>query len=514
MAMMMMIGLIAIASASSASAPTTRHGFVDRRAIIPPHATDAVDLGRRIDALQGAAAAQLNPRLTSDDGVFNPVRYGADPTCNASSSTAIDAAVKAMLSRASPSRKDPQGHFDLGGATLDLSGGCYLISKPVVFPNGHSNFRIERGTLVADPYFPLEAADVADGANFMLRIGNDTPCPNISGKDCTRNVDISQLTLDGSHRAHGLIIASHTVNVNIGPAVMATGWRAVGISLEGSGAGLIHHAWLGEVAPASPIPRTEVNGTAISLEDGQHDAMVDSVIIWSARVGIKSANGANRLQGVHAWNLMGADGGIGIELYANSAKGAAGGRVQSSYLDYAPLVIRSPGNTVVESNLFLGSSNIVLAATRPRTPVRGLIITGNVHHTHNSGNASILLDERNGNAFSSLEDVVVESNIVGAADEKAAGKRGTRATLSAPLAPGASTAHLWFGKYLLFNVSIDAASIRCALNGPHATGLSTTVPYPHEIVVHLEEAVPETLAQGTVIVTCDVDQSSRSCPAH
>ena len=58
--------------------------------------------------------------------------------------------------------------------------------------------------------------------------------------------------------------------------------------------------------------------------------MVSDVIIWSARVGVSSANGANRLQGVHAWNLAGKDGGIGIEL-GNYWGGASGGRVQDGH---------------------------------------------------------------------------------------------------------------------------------------------------------------------------------------
>ena len=143
------------------------------------------------------------------------------------------------------------------------------------------------------------------------------------------------------------------MNVNIGPAMMITGWKGVGISLgAATGAGLIHHAWLGEIPPGSAVPRIAANGTAILLDKGQHDAMVSDIIIWSAKVGVKSGNGANRLQGVHAWNLAGRDGGIGIEIGV-AWGGPSGGRVQNSYLDYAPLVVNEPGDLLVSDNLFV-----------------------------------------------------------------------------------------------------------------------------------------------------------------
>ena len=77
------------------------------------------------------------------------------------------------------------------------------------------------------------------------------------------------------------------------------------------------------------------------LAGDQHDCDVNNVIIFSGKVGVNSTNGANRLQGVHTWNLMGSQGGVGIVLH-NGA-----GRVEQSYLDYAPLVIREKGSTAL-----------------------------------------------------------------------------------------------------------------------------------------------------------------------
>ena len=48
---------------------------------------------------------------------------------------------------------------------------------------------------------------------------------------------------------------------------------------------------------------------AILLDGAEHDSDVNNVIVFSGKVGVNSTNGANRMQGVHTWNLAGAQGG-------------------------------------------------------------------------------------------------------------------------------------------------------------------------------------------------------------
>ena len=126
----------------------------------------------------------------------------------------------------------------------------------------------------------------------------------------------------------------------------------------------------------APQPQAPRSRARLCSQDGQHDAMVEDVIIFSGEHGVRSANGANRLQGIHAWNLAGSSGGKGIELGVKW-NGASGGRVQNCYLDYAPLVITNPGNLLVSGNLFLGSSAIVLAARGANFALRNVIIKDN-----------------------------------------------------------------------------------------------------------------------------------------
>jgi hypothetical protein len=276
--------------------------------------------------LLGLARASMSSAPTGH--AISPVAYGADPTGKEDSSAAFDKAIAALLKF--KFRETPGALSDLGGAVLDLEGGVYQVSRPVAIPHGYANFGVQRGSLLASTSFPPNS--------YLLQIGDAMPCNNTSGgsnnKDCTSNVDVQQLTLDGNGVAFGGLVVENTMDANVGPSIYVSGFTGVGISLRGTGAGFVHEAWLGEIPPGSKVPRSSAKGTGLLLDGKQHDAMVSNVIVFSAKVGVNSTNPANRIQGVHTWNMAGAQGGSGIILHQG------GGRVQQCYLDYAPLVIR------------------------------------------------------------------------------------------------------------------------------------------------------------------------------
>ena len=500
----MWLSLTCLATAALAEFP--RHynspGSIDATTFVK------LDHRRHVHRLMRSAQAPLSFGAGGTaTGIIVPTDYGADPTGAADSSGAFDKAVAAMLDLGN--RETLEGQTDLGGAVLDLSGGIYNLSRPIMFPHGYASFRVQRGTLMAGPSFPA--------GEYILQIGDDEDCKHTTGgksnKNCMSNVGVQQVTLAGMGRAFGGLMVQNTMDANVGPAVMVTGFSGVGINLAGTGAGFIHECWLGQFEPGDKTPRDDATATGILLAGAQHDAMVTNVIVFSGRVGVNSTNGANRLQGVHTWNLKGSSGGYGIVLWKGS------GRVQQSYLDYAPLVIRGSDAQpcMVEGNLFLGSSTIVLAATQPSSTVARLTVTGNVFHTWNAANTTLVLDETEGK-FTAVVDTVVEGSQVGTAVAKV-GKVGTRATVTAPVVGANTTVRIGFGDALLFGlqVGIDESSISCQLHGPWATALSSMVDplQLNNVIVTLKDAAPaHYAAAGGVAVTCTVDQSRRSCAAH
>lgn len=427
---------------------------------------------------------------------------------------------------------------------------------------GYSNFVIQHGTLVADDGFPA--------GEYMLQVGDTAPCNRTSGGSsnsiCNSDVSINQMTFDSNHNAYGCLMVANSMDVNVGPAIMVTGYQGVGISLRGSGAGFIHEAWLGELLPGENISRSDVNGTGIQLDQKQHDSMLTNIIVFSGKVGVNSTSAANRYTGVHTWNDSGRKHGAGIVLFFG------GGRVQDCYLDGAPLIIRkcSWANSfnamaVVEGTYFLGETTIVLEAGSAEVNVTDLLVTGgrteavpvapllpgltrcskhnvctgklNVCHTRTllvngcaaafprlflaplsgnfysnskpSKNRTMFLDE-SGGVFTALSDTIVENNLVEYGNQKV----GTRATMTLQLQENTVGGMLNFTDSLLFGprVGIDADSVQCYAVGEHPVAVSAAVTGdPLTLGVHVEPAVPK---GATVRVTCTVDQSRRLNHAH
>jgi hypothetical protein len=119
-------------------------------------------------AVEPTLPSPPSPGTTSPSlnrGVIIPTDFGADPTGKTDASVSLAAAIKALLQLGDTT--DFQGRVDLGGAVLDLAGGRYLISEPLLFPSGYANFRVQRGTLIASKAFPPTAE------MYMLQIGGN-----------------------------------------------------------------------------------------------------------------------------------------------------------------------------------------------------------------------------------------------------------------------------------------------------------------------------------------------------
>jgi hypothetical protein len=207
---------------------------------------------------------------TTGKTTLSPVAFGADPKGKIDSSAAMKDMITYLTSNISKTR-DESGHIDLGGATIDLEGGVYLVSETIKIPAGYSNFKIRKGTLVANSNFSTTTS------SYILDIGGNG-CSSTSGgnKNCNSNVDIQTLTIDGQNRVFGALVVRDTMDVNIGPTIMIVGFQNVGISLTGSGAGYIHEAWLGQFEPGNPTPRDEATATAILLDGPEHDCDVQN----------------------------------------------------------------------------------------------------------------------------------------------------------------------------------------------------------------------------------------------
>jgi len=156
MAMAMALVLLGLSSSAGASVqprPPTRLS-----ATIPSGATAR----GRAAACHTSHCGVSHPPLGSlgpDEYVIKPSDYGADPSGATDSTAVLQHCVQLLWNASRPptsgivAASDHQ--LDLGGATLDLAGGVFLLSSPVVFPaTGARNFQVRGGTLRAARTFP------------------------------------------------------------------------------------------------------------------------------------------------------------------------------------------------------------------------------------------------------------------------------------------------------------------------------------------------------------------------
>ena len=199
-------------------------------------------------ALQLLAAAPLVPATRASPTLF-PVDFGADSSGTADSTAAFQRLVVALLSH------NTSGHIlsgkvvDLGGATVDLQGGDYLLSAPLAVPNYFGNYRIIDGSLRASLAFPAD--------KYVLELGGPDVCPEQSNpqySSCAANVGVSDLLLDGGGVALGGVHASYHMGLNAGPNLYIINFTTAGVMVTGGHEVMLHSAWIGskrwEVAAA------------------------------------------------------------------------------------------------------------------------------------------------------------------------------------------------------------------------------------------------------------------------
>lgn len=191
------------------------------------------------------AAAAMFAGVSSASRIYSPtlfpVDFGADASGNGDSTAAFQKVMAAFLSRNTSSHILSGKAVDLGGVTLDLQGGDYLISEPLTVPLYFGNYRIIDGTLRASQSFPPD--------KYLLELGSDgTVCTEASDPQyaaCGADASVSNVLLDGSGVAMGGMRASYIMGVNAGPDVYIVNFTTAGIMVTGGHEVMIHQTWIG-----------------------------------------------------------------------------------------------------------------------------------------------------------------------------------------------------------------------------------------------------------------------------
>ena len=116
--------------------------------------THALAEARRIERSRGhfqvLAAIPTSYATATAHGLsttVRPIDYGADPTGKLDSTRGFERAMTALLKLSQTHSTMAAGIADLGGATLDLTGGKFLISRPLHIPPMFGNLHVRDGSL-------------------------------------------------------------------------------------------------------------------------------------------------------------------------------------------------------------------------------------------------------------------------------------------------------------------------------------------------------------------------------
>eukprot|EP00927_Polykrikos_kofoidii_P005009 TRINITY_DN11991_c0_g1_i4.p1 TRINITY_DN11991_c0_g1~~TRINITY_DN11991_c0_g1_i4.p1 ORF type:complete len:550 (-),score=51.88 TRINITY_DN11991_c0_g1_i4:106-1755(-) len=305
-------------------------------------------------------AADLMPFSRGGAAVVRPTDFGADATGQTDSTAAFEQVLQAFanVSAAKAALPMAAGIRNMGGWTLDLSGGTYLISSPLVFPDFNGNYHISEGTLRASSSFPSD--------RFVIEVGTEACTPKDQQQVCSESIVLNGVFVDGGHKAAGCVRIDKTMGTTFGPSAFCTGFSEVGIRINGGHETMVVDSWVAAYYwgehPSGKFPSAaiEVNG---------QDNYLSNVVIFGAQSrAVLITGGVNVLSNVHSWGgPFVINGGWTWE-----------NRILNCLVDFSYLEIVNPSFTVVADTFFLNSHTILRGSQ-----IKGVTFQGNIYSSEN-----------------------------------------------------------------------------------------------------------------------------------
>ncbi|OIV91653.1 hypothetical protein TanjilG_26506 [Lupinus angustifolius] len=335
--------------------------------------------------------------------VLYPAGYGADPTGTNDSSDAILKAIGEAFEMESGVELMP-GVKDLGGVVIDLQGGNYTISKPILFPSsGGGNVVVKEGTLRASDSFPTDrylVELIAPASMHKNRYSNSINLQQIR-EIYYEAITFRDILFDSRYRGGGIsIVDSARIRIN---NCFFLHFITEGILVQRGHETYVSNCFLGQHSTVGGDEwEKEFSGTAIDI--ASNDNAITDVAIFSAAIGIVLRGQANMITGVHCYNKATVFGGIGILV---KLPGYSQTRIDNCYMDYTSIVLEDPFQVHVTNGFFLGDANIVLKSIRGQ--IYGLTIVDNMFS--GDPNANVQMVALDGE-FSNIDQVVIDRNNV------------------------------------------------------------------------------------------------------
>ena len=312
--------------------------------------------------------------------------FGGDPTGLKDSAAAFDAALAAAWARAGgASPHNFTDGPDLGGVVVDLEGGQYGLSRPVVMPQGGGgNVNIIDGSVRALPAFgPIHNQDPQqylfrfDGSPDVDWTCQDVTASAAAGCKWYTYIRFENLVLDAQLRG-GCIKIAYSTRITVAETFL-TGFSSVGLwAAQPNEDVVLIDSFLGTFDWRSQhcLDSHQIRSVAVQL-DGP-DNLISNTIMFCSGLGISSA-GVNMINQVHIFTgtsyaldrvadpPVGALWVRGMEYIGNGTGALNGGhkvhtvRITESYFDYAPVWLDDPMEVAFDMCYFLGNPGVSTA---------------------------------------------------------------------------------------------------------------------------------------------------------
>ncbi|CAB4302620.1 unnamed protein product [Prunus armeniaca] len=341
-------------------------------------------------ALMMKASNTIQNKVSSGSRVHHVTEYGADPTGRLDSTGALQEAISVAF--ASPL----DGHLitgvaDLGGTEVHLDGGTYKISRPLRLPDaGGGNFMIHGGSLHASDDFPTD--------RHLIELWSS------SNSFVYEDITLKDLMINSNFRGGGIAVIN-SLRSTIDNCYISH-FTTSGILIQGGHETYVRNSFIGQHINIGGDHR-ERNFSGIGINIQGNDNAITDVVIFSASIGVMVQGQANVLTGVHCYNKATTWGGTGIYV---RAPGLTQTRILNSYFDFTGIVAEDPVQLHIAGSFFLGNAFILIKSLKG--VACGISIVDNMFSGDYTGVPIVQLDQSNGQYFTTIDQVMVDRNVV------------------------------------------------------------------------------------------------------
>lgn len=179
-----------------------------------------------------------------------------------------------------------------------------------------------------------------------------------------------------------------------------------GILIQGGHETYVRNSFIGQHINIGGDHR-ERNFSGIGINIQGNDNAITDVVIFSASIGVMVQGQANVLTGVHCYNKATTWGGTGIYV---RAPGLTQTRILNSYFDFTGIVAEDPVQLHIAGSFFLGNAFILIKSLKG--VACGISIVDNMFSGDYTGVPIVQLDQSNGQYFTTIDQVMVDRNVV------------------------------------------------------------------------------------------------------